>query len=94
MKDRLRKVSRIRFKISQSTDLLLVAGTVKEPETGSHAARDLGKFRFYEHALQHAEMGVCRNSPHLQLPLFLRTCLTGICIEGKQKQSVPKQYIP
>ena len=57
------------------------------------AAMDFGKFRFCGCALQYAEMRVGRNRPHLQLPSFLRTCLTGICIGGAQKQSLPKLFV-
>ncbi|MBQ0150520.1 MAG: hypothetical protein KBT08_07920, partial [Bacteroidales bacterium] len=57
------------------------------------AAMDFGKFRFCGCALQYAEMRVGRNRPHLQLPLFLLTCHTGICIGGAQKQSLPKLFV-
>ena len=58
----------------------------------ARAARDFGKFRFCGPALQCAEMGVDKNRPHLQLPLFLRTCLPDVCSEGVQKQCAPKPY--
>ena len=51
-----------------------------------------GKFRFSGYALQHAEMGVGRNRPHQQVLLFPRTCPTGICRVGAQKQFLPNQY--
>ena len=54
---------------------------------------DFGKFRFCGCALQYAEMRADRNRPHLQLPLFLLTCHTGICIVGAQKQSLPKLFV-
>ena len=54
---------------------------------------DFGKFRFCGCALQYAEMRADRNRPHLQLPLFLLTCHTGICIGGAQKQSLPKLFV-
>ena len=96
------------YGIAGFRDLPASTARQKETETGSHAAtwskglpvsgsaraaRDFGKFRFCGCALQYAEMRVGKNRPHLQLPSFLRTCLTGICIGGAQKQCVPKQFL-